>query len=69
MTRVRLDQLLVLRRLAESREKAQRLILAGKVRVNDQAAAKPGHTYPDDAAIAVEAPERFHPYSNRNYQR
>ena len=59
MTRVRLDQLLVQRKLAESREKAQRLVLAGKVRVNEQPAAKPGHAYADDARITVDAPERF----------
>ncbi len=59
--KVRLDQLVVQRGLAASREKAQRLILAGAVRVNGNVADKPGHTVPDDplTEIAVAAPERF----------
>ncbi|HBA83448.1 MAG TPA: TlyA family rRNA (cytidine-2'-O)-methyltransferase [Verrucomicrobia bacterium] len=59
MSSMRLDQLLVARGLVESREKAQRLIRAGKVRVGGRPAAKPGHEYPDDAILEVEAPERF----------
>jgi len=59
MKSLRLDQLLVQRGLAESREKAQRLILAGKVRVDGHAAAKPGHTVTADVQVAVEQPERF----------
>lgn len=43
-SRRRLDQLLVERGLAESRAKAQALILAGEVFVDGQKAAKPGHT-------------------------
>ncbi len=59
MAKVRLDQLLVTRGLAESRERAQRLIRAGVVRVGGQPAAKPGHPYPEDAAVEVQAAERF----------
>ena len=59
MKRVRLDLLLVQRGLAESREKAQRLVLAGKVRVDGQPAGKPGHTVGEEAELTVEAPERF----------
>jgi 23S rRNA (cytidine1920-2'-O)/16S rRNA (cytidine1409-2'-O)-methyltransferase len=59
MPAARLDQMLVTRGLAESREKAQRLIRAGQVRVNGQTATKPGHDYPDDVTVEVEAPERF----------
>lgn len=55
----RLDLLLVRRGFAESREKAQRLILAGSVRVDGHPQTKPGHEFPDDAPIAVAAPERF----------
>ncbi len=59
--KVRVDQLLVQRGLAASREKAQRLILAGAVRVNGSMADKPGHTVSDDPdlILTVEAAERF----------
>ena len=60
--KTRLDRLLVDRGLVESREKAQALIMAGKVRVNGQPAAKPGHTVAGDAAIELEAPP---PYVSR----
>ncbi len=61
-SKIRIDQLLVERGLAESREKAQALILAGHVRVNNQKAAKPGHSIPRDATIEVA--ERM-PYVSR----
>ena len=48
----RLDRLLVERGLAESREKAQALIMAGEVLVNGQKAMKPGHSV--DAASQIE---------------
>lgn len=51
--KVRLDRLLVERGLAESREKAQALIMAGEVLLNGQKASKPGHTVPDDARVEV----------------
>lgn len=59
MAKKRLDLLLVDRGQVESREKAQRLILAGVVRVEGQVADKPGHPYAEDAVIAVEAGNRF----------
>lgn len=55
----RLDNLLVARGLAESREQAQGLILAGEVRVAGQVVTKAGHRYGDDAAIEVAARPRF----------
>ena len=55
----RLDTLLVAAGLAESKELAQRLILAGEVRVAGQVAAKPGHKFAPDAALSVDAPPRF----------
>lgn len=57
--RQRLDQLLVEKGLAESRAKAQRLILAGAVSVDGQPAGKPGQVCPADAVLTVAAPERF----------
>jgi len=57
--KARLDQLVVARGLAESREQAQGLILAGDVRVAGQVATKAGHSYADDAAITVAAKPRF----------
>jgi 23S rRNA (cytidine1920-2'-O)/16S rRNA (cytidine1409-2'-O)-methyltransferase len=51
--RTRLDRLLVERSLAESREKAQALIMAGEVLLNGQKAAKPGQTVAADAILEV----------------
>ena len=51
--KARIDQLLVDRGLAESREKAQALILAGEVMVNGQKADKPGRTVAADARVEV----------------
>jgi len=53
MSKHRLDQLVVDRGLAESRERAQALILAGQVIVNGQKSSKPGHSIADDARIEV----------------
>lgn len=60
--KTRLDQLLVERGLAASREKAQALILAGQVTVAGQKLEKPGHTVANDASIEVR--ERM-PYVSR----
>ena len=51
--KTRLDRLIVDRGLAESREKAQALIMAGEVRVNGQKAAKPGQPVESDCAIEM----------------
>ena len=51
--KIRLDQLLLERGLAESREKAQALILAGQVMVGGQKMEKPGHGIASDASIEV----------------
>ena len=53
MGKIRLDQLLFDRGLAESREKAKALIMAGSVFVNGQKQTKPGTPMPDDAEIEV----------------
>src|ERR1700758_5329950 len=49
----RLDKLLVERGLVTSRERAQALILAGKVLVNEQKVEKSGANVADDSAIRV----------------
>lgn len=51
--KIRIDQLMVERGLAESREKAQALILAGEVLLDGQKADKPGRSVSDDARIEV----------------
>jgi 23S rRNA (cytidine1920-2'-O)/16S rRNA (cytidine1409-2'-O)-methyltransferase len=51
--KVRLDKLLVERRLASTRERAQALILAGRVLVNEQKMDKPGHSVAEDATIRL----------------
>jgi len=51
--KTRLDRLIVERGLADSREKAQALIMAGEVLVNGQKAAKPGQTVADDSPIQM----------------
>ena len=57
--RSRLDQALVDRGLCESRERAQRAIVAGTVRVNLQLAHKPSDTVRMDDQLTLEAPERY----------
>ena len=59
MAKQRLDIVLVERGLAESREKAQRLILAGVVRVEGQVADKPGRPCDTTAVVEVAAGEKF----------
>ena len=61
--RVRLDQLVVERGLAPSRERARALILAGQVRVNGQPHAKAGTQVDPSADVALIAPD--HPYVGR----
>ncbi len=59
MQKKRLDLLLVERGLVESRSLAQRLVMAGLVRVNDQVVLKAATAIPCDAAILVEKPPPF----------
>jgi 23S rRNA (cytidine1920-2'-O)/16S rRNA (cytidine1409-2'-O)-methyltransferase len=51
--KVRLDKLLVERGLAPTRERAQALILAGRILVDEQKLDKPGHSVADSAALRV----------------
>ncbi|HEY2797603.1 MAG TPA: TlyA family RNA methyltransferase [Thermoanaerobaculia bacterium] len=61
--RTRLDRLLVERGLAPTRERAQALILAGRVEVGGRRADKAGEAVDPDAPLTVAAPE--HPYVSR----
>jgi 23S rRNA (cytidine1920-2'-O)/16S rRNA (cytidine1409-2'-O)-methyltransferase len=49
--------------LAESRTRAQALIMAGKVFINDRAVAKPGDSLPTDAPLTVKGQD--HPWVSR----
>jgi 23S rRNA (cytidine1920-2'-O)/16S rRNA (cytidine1409-2'-O)-methyltransferase len=59
MSKVRLDVLLVERGLAESRAKAQAMIMAGQVRVADQVTLKPATAIPADSLLTVDSGPRF----------
>ncbi|MGE5377092.1 MAG: TlyA family RNA methyltransferase, partial [Bacteroidota bacterium] len=59
MPKVRLDVLLVERGLAESRAKAQAMIMAGQVRVAGQTALKPATAIPADSDLTVDSGPRF----------
>jgi len=63
MARIRADQLLVDRGLAESRTRAQALILAGLVYLGDRKIAKAGDQVPADASLDVRG--RDHPWVSR----
>jgi 23S rRNA (cytidine1920-2'-O)/16S rRNA (cytidine1409-2'-O)-methyltransferase len=54
---VRIDRLLVDRGLVASRERAQRLVLAGDVLVDDRPVTKPGTVVPADAPIRLRTEE------------
>lgn len=55
----RLDSALVERGLCESREKAQRAIMAGQVRINDRPARKPSDTVKAGDALGLEAGDKY----------
>ena len=59
----RLDQLLVARGLAESRTRAQALVMAGLVFSGETKLAKPGQQLAEDAALKVRG--RDHPWVSR----
>ena len=62
----RLDLLLVERGLAESREQARRLIMAGEVLVDEQVSDKPGRNVSLEATLRVRTPM---PYVSRGGQK
>lgn len=51
--KLRLDRLLQLRNLAPTRQKAQTLIIAGQVHVNEQLADKASTLFPEDCLIEI----------------
>lgn len=59
----RVDQLLTMRGLAESRARAQALVMAGLVFAGSTKIDKPGHQLPEDAALEVRG--RDHPWVSR----
>lgn len=59
MPKTRLDVQLVEKGLADSRALAQRLIMAGQVRVDDQLVLKPGTKFDETVNIAVEFGPRY----------
>ncbi|MBI2758702.1 MAG: TlyA family RNA methyltransferase [Chloroflexi bacterium] len=59
MAKTRLDLLLVERGLAESRAKAQALIMAGQVRVNGQTALKAAAMLEPDSTLTIDSGPRF----------
>jgi 23S rRNA (cytidine1920-2'-O)/16S rRNA (cytidine1409-2'-O)-methyltransferase len=63
LTKVRADQLLVSRGLADSRTRARALIMAGAVFSGEKKLAKPGDMLADDAALEVRGKD--HPWVSR----
>ena len=59
MDKERLDVLIAARGLAESRSLAQRLVMAGQVRVNGQVVLKPSTQIPTNDHIEIERGPRF----------
>ena len=60
MAKKRLDQLLVEKGLAPSREKAQALIIAGQVLVGDTPSIKPGNKISDELPIRLREGEKLY---------
>ncbi|MFA7596099.1 MAG: TlyA family RNA methyltransferase [Novosphingobium sp.] len=60
---MRIDQLLVARGLAESRARAQALVMAGLVFSGERKIEKPGHQVKEDVALEVRG--RDHPWVSR----
>lgn len=65
-TKIRLDQLLVQRGLAESREKAKALIMAGLAQVDGKRADKAGRLVPASASVLLKGTQ---PYVSRGGQK
>src|ERR671933_144097 len=59
LKRVRADELLVERQLAENRSRARAMIMAGRVRLGDQLIEKAGEQLSPGAELTVIEPARF----------
>ncbi len=59
MSRFRLDQELVMRKLVPSRSQAESFIKLGQVQVNQKVITKPGHLVSVDDAVTLTAPEQY----------
>ena len=59
MTKLRLDQTLVVRRLVPTRSQAESTIKLGNVRVNSHVISKPGHMIDDTAKVELISKERY----------
>ncbi|MFN8507683.1 MAG: TlyA family RNA methyltransferase [Dehalococcoidia bacterium] len=59
MARIRADMLLVQRGLADTRERAQRLIMAGRARVGTTTLVKAATMLDEDAPIEIAEPEKY----------
>jgi 23S rRNA (cytidine1920-2'-O)/16S rRNA (cytidine1409-2'-O)-methyltransferase len=58
-SKIRLDELLVARGLAESRAQAKALIMSGRVMHGTDRLDKPGKEFPGDLELTIEQPPRF----------
>ena len=56
--KIRLDQLLVSKKLVSSKSKAQSMIMAGQVKVNDKVITKSGNSFREDCSIII---NKLHP--------
>lgn len=58
-SKIRLDELLVARGLADSRAQAKALIMSGRVRRGTERLDKPGKEFPIDLELTIDQPPRF----------
>nr|HMS45464.1 S4 domain-containing protein [Alphaproteobacteria bacterium] len=61
--KIRIDQLMVMKQLADTRTQAAAMIMAGLVRVGDRVVDKPGLQLPEDSQIHVI--QKPHPWVSR----
>jgi len=59
MTKFRLDQLLVAKRLVDTRSQAESWVKLGKVLVDGRVITKPGYFLPADANVKLQAEEKY----------